>query len=263
MEDIFWHKQTADKPLFANLLWARPENKRIAGKLLIVGGNKHGFAAPTLAFNAAVKAGVGSARVFLPDALRRVVGTSFAEAEFGASTPSGSFGQQALAQLLELAEWSDGVLLAGDFGASSETAILLEKFISKYQGQLTLTGDSFDSLINNPAILRRYNTVITTGLARLQKIGTNYGLKKSIKSSMDLLQLVQLLHEWTSEIEAFIVTEHAANIVVAVNGQISTSPVKEANLTDLAAYASVWWLQQPQKLFEALSTAVYDFSTSK
>ena len=41
----YWHKQTAENPLYEDVLWARPENKHGAGKLLVVGGNLHGFAA--------------------------------------------------------------------------------------------------------------------------------------------------------------------------------------------------------------------------
>src|SRR5689334_2117479 len=101
MDDTYWLKQTSEQPLFPDLLWARPENKRHAGKLLIVGGNKFGFAAPGTAYAAAVKAGVGSCRVLLPEALRRIVGDSLPEAVFAPSNISGSFRQSALAELLE------------------------------------------------------------------------------------------------------------------------------------------------------------------
>ncbi|HXY18323.1 MAG TPA: hypothetical protein VEH48_02805, partial [Candidatus Nitrosopolaris sp.] len=134
MEDTNWLRQTPDKPLFPDLLWSRPENKRQRGKLLIVGGNSHGFAAPASAFAAAGTAGIGAARVLLPDATQKTIGTGFTDAVFAPSTPSGSFSRQALAELLENAGWADGVLLAGDFGRNSETAILLESFLDKYKG---------------------------------------------------------------------------------------------------------------------------------
>jgi NAD(P)H-hydrate repair Nnr-like enzyme with NAD(P)H-hydrate dehydratase domain len=57
MENTNWLKQTSDKPVFPDLLWSRPENRKYAGKLLIIGGNKHGVAAPGIAFSAAQKAG--------------------------------------------------------------------------------------------------------------------------------------------------------------------------------------------------------------
>ena len=44
MNHDYWHKQTSSKPLFPELIWSRPENRQLAGKLLIIGGNLHGFA---------------------------------------------------------------------------------------------------------------------------------------------------------------------------------------------------------------------------
>src|SRR3712207_7545927 len=43
---------------------------------LIVGGNQYGFSAPAVAYSSAIKAGIGSLRIILPDKLRRVVGQS-------------------------------------------------------------------------------------------------------------------------------------------------------------------------------------------
>jgi NAD(P)H-hydrate repair Nnr-like enzyme with NAD(P)H-hydrate dehydratase domain len=63
VENTNWFKQRQTEPLFADLLWSRPENRLRAGKLLIIGGNKHLVAAPGNAYTAAEKAGIGSCRV--------------------------------------------------------------------------------------------------------------------------------------------------------------------------------------------------------
>ncbi len=68
----YWHKQT-DKPLYKELLWDKPENKHHAGKLLIIGGNLHSFVAPATAFTASEQAGIGTAKVLLPQALQKIV----------------------------------------------------------------------------------------------------------------------------------------------------------------------------------------------
>jgi NAD(P)H-hydrate repair Nnr-like enzyme with NAD(P)H-hydrate dehydratase domain len=258
MADTYWLKQTRDKPLFEDLLWSRPENKRHGGKLLIVGGNLHGFAAPGSAYGVAGKAGIGTARVLLPDKLQKTVGKLIPEAEFAPSTLSGSFSKMALAQLLEAAEWADGVLLAGDFGRNSETTILLDSFISKYQGLLNLAGDSIDYLINSgDDPFRRYNFVITADIGSLQKLAR----PTVIKHGFDLLMMVNVLGELTATIDAQIITKHADNFIVASGGQVSTTPApKESRWqTELPAYTSVWWLQQPQKGFEAITSAVYEY----
>src|ERR1700722_14895032 len=130
MNRDYWHKQTAEQPLFPSLIWSRPESRAQSGKLLIIGGNLHGFALTAEAYNQAVKAGIGIVRVLMPDAIKNLLGKAaktIPGIEFAPSTPSGSFSQKALDDFLALSHWADGVLLAGELGHNSETAILLEK----------------------------------------------------------------------------------------------------------------------------------------
>ena len=258
MDRLYWRKQTPDKPLFPELLWSRPENRLYAGKLLIIGGNLHGFAAPAEAFAHAEKAGIGVARVVLPDALQKTVGKVFAAGEFAPSTPSGSFAQKALAELLSLAAWADGVLLAGDFGRNSETAILLEKFAEKYTGQLALTGDAADYFIAAPTkILAREGTTFVIDFAQLQKLAINAHFTEAFTSSMDLLRFVDTLHDFSHTHAASIITNHLENTFVAVKGQISSTRTDQpAALLQQAAQAATWHLQNPTKPLESLTTAM-------
>ena len=82
MDRSYWHKQTADQPLFKDLLWSRPENRAQAGKLVIIGGNLHGISAPAEAYRQAEKAGAGSVRVLLPDSLKKTVGRMIEQGEY-------------------------------------------------------------------------------------------------------------------------------------------------------------------------------------
>ncbi len=262
MADTYWLKQTRDKHLFEDLLWSRPENKRQAGKLLIVGGNLHGFAAPGIAYSAALKAGIGSTRVLLPDKLQKTVGKFIPEAEFAPSTLSGGFAKAALAQLLEAAQWADGVLLAGDFGRNSETDILLDSFVNKFDGQVTVAQDSLDYFwMPKSPLIERANTLSVINLGQLQKLAKNNRRSTAVLHSMMLADLVETLHDWTTGNPGQIITRHVDNFIVATGGQVSTTPgLEQSNWqVELAAYASVWWLQHPQKPFEALTTAVYDY----
>jgi hypothetical protein len=262
MENTNWLKQTPNKPLFGDLLWSRPENRRNAGKLLIVGGNTHSVAAPGMAYSAAEKAGAGTIRVLLPQATKKVVGRVFPAAEFTPSTPSGSFSREALAQLLEGAEWADGVLLAGDFGRNSETAILLELFAAKYKGQLTASQDGLDYFLNKKSLLfERANSLAVINFGKLQKLAQNNRSQPPIKYSMNLRQLVEVLSEWTRETNISLVTTHAEQFVIAAENKISTTPMPEESnwQVELAAYASVWLMQQPNKPFEVLTTSIFDY----
>ena len=263
MVNTNWLKQTPDKPLFPDLLWSRPENKRQAGKLLIVGGNSFGFAAPAAAFNAAVRAGVGTARVVLPDSLRKTMGTSFAEAEFAPNTPSGGLAKRALDTLMDGAGWADAVLLAGDFGRNSETAVLLASFLDKYSGQVAVAQDGLDYfLAANSSLIDRPGTSTVINMGKLQKLAKNNRPGTPILHSMNLHELVTVLNDWTSGTSAVFITKQSGSLIVSAGGKSSTTPeAKESNWqTELAAYAAVWHLQNPDKVFEALTSAAFEYS---
>lgn len=261
MDNTYWHKQTRDKPLFPDLLWSRPENRMHAGKLLVVGGNLHDFKAPADAYGEAMKAGAGTVRVMLPDKLSKTVGAVFPEAEFAPSTPSGSFAVEALNGLLATAGWADGVLLAGDLGRNSETAILLEKFIEKYSGQLTLTKDAVDYFVKTPdLLLKRPETTLVLSFSQLQPLASSAGFQSPFTFSMGLLKFVESLHNFTEQYPVHIVTFFEENMCVAVNGRVSTTKLDQPEKiwrVRTAAHASTWWMQNPSRAFEALTSVVH------
>lgn len=261
MEREYWKRQSSDKPLFPDLLWSRPENAAHAGKLLIVGGNLYGFTNPATAFTESRKAGAGVARVLLPDALQKTVGRVFEAGEYAPSTPSGSFSQKALGELLPLAAWADGTLLAGDLGRNSETAIMLEKLTDKYPGALTITCDAADYFTASPgSVLARSDTLWVISLAQLQKMAVNTRFTTAFTFDMDMLRFVDALHAFTKQMHLSIIVRHLDMIFVAVNGHISSTPIHaDTHVWRLktASYACVWWLQNPGKPFESLTTAVH------
>jgi len=265
MDPTYWHRQKATEPLFEKLIWSKPENRRLAGKLLIIGGNAHGVAAPAMAYQAAVAAGIGTARVLLPDAVAKTIGKSFPEGEFAFSTPSGSFSKTAVNQVLEHRDWADAILLVGDFGHNSETAIFLEQLAEKYRGLLVVTQDALDYFVKDIGKLTdQENVVVVSELGRLQKL-TRAGMPSLIiQHSMSLHALAGLLNSWTRETPAKILTYHNENFVYADGGQVSTTPKAAASNWEvpLAAYAATWWLQHEGRSFEAVTTAIYELVTT-
>jgi len=259
MDQSYWLRQT-DKPLFPELEWSRPETKLQAGKLLLIGGNLHGFAAPAEAYGMAEAAGAGIVRVLLPESLRKSVGKLFPEADFAPSTPSGSFAASALAELLDASMWANAVLLPGDISRNSETTVLLEKFLEKYQDQTTLTKDAADIFVQQPfTILQRPDTLLVLAMGQLRQLGSGAHFPRAFTTEMGLVQLVDALHEFTKRFPLSIVTKHQGHYVVAVNGQVSTTKIADEQpiwRLKIATKASVWWLQNPTKPFEALTTAV-------
>lgn len=260
MDQSFWLRQ-ADTPLFPEMEWSRPETKRHAGKLLIIGGNGYEFKAPANAYGDALDAGIGNASVLLPNSMQKVVSDIFPEAEFAPSTPSGSLARESLALALDLAGRADGTLLAGDIGRNSETTVLLESFMEKHHGQVTVTKDAADVLCQQPLpLLHRSDTLLVLAMGQLRRLGTESHFPRAFTSDLGLVQLVDALHEFTGQHEVHIITRHQGHIIVAVNGRVSTTKADEEQPVwrlQTAAAASVWWVQNPGKPFEALTMTVY------
>ncbi|MCW1908252.1 MAG: hypothetical protein KIH63_002825 [Candidatus Saccharibacteria bacterium] len=261
MDHPFWRKQTKDSPLFPDLLWSRPENRQLAGKILIIGGNAHGFAAPAEAYQTALASGVGLTRVLLPLAVKGVVGKLLDTIDYAPNTPSGSFAKSALAEWLDHAAWADGVLLAGDFGRNSETAIVLESFLRKYSGQVTVGKDTVDYCLGfADGLVQRENTLLALTMADLQKLFKNTKQPVAITFDMDLIRLAQALHDFSTKTKTALLLKHLDHFVLAYQGKIITtdapSDLEEAWRVSTAAKAAVWWLQNPSKTLEAVATSL-------
>jgi len=258
MNPAEWQRQTKEKILFPELLWARPQNNLQAGKLLIIGGSQQNFSSVAETYNQAAKAGIGSARVLLPQALQKVIGSFFPEAIFAPSTTSGSFASSSLAELMTEAAWADAVLLAGNLGNNSETAIAIESFVNKFNGVVIIAGDAIELLAPTiKTILVRPSTTVIVDFPRLQRLLTAANYKTAVTSTLDFMQIVNILGDFTKQYSISIVTEYVSNIVIATSGKVSTTKIVEPlpNTTSLAAFSAVWLVQNPKKSFETLSTA--------
>lgn len=261
--NTYWLRQTASKPLYPDMLWSRPENRAYAGKLAIIGGNAQGFSSPALAFKEAEKAGAGSIRTLLPASLYKTLGRTFDGSEFAPSTPSGSFSQKSLAEWLSLAMWADAVILDGDMGRNSETAIVIEKFTNKYAGPIVYSTDSVDYLLSTESLagvaLDREATTIVADFPQLQKLFIAAHSPRALTSTMDIVRFVEGLHLFTLQHQAGIVTRFADRLFVTVEGQVADTPTTLSHdtwQTITAAHAAVWWMQNPSKPFAALTSSL-------
>ena len=228
MDIPYWQKQISSKPLFPEIEWNRPERADQAGKMLIVGGNKLGFSAVAEAYETAKATGAGTVKVFLPDCLKATIPKTLDNVVFGACNISGSLSGEAKPTLLASASWSDGVLLIGDAGRSSETAILYEQFLHSYVGPLTITRDAIDLVKNDvSSLVERTDTLIVASFAQIQKLfqGTYY--PKILTFNMQLLQLVESLHKFTITYPCTIMTLHKDTILIAGQGTVITQPWSE------------------------------------
>ncbi len=266
MSHTYWHKQPQGKPIYPDLIWDRPENKNQAGKMLIIGGNAHSFSAPGGAYQHSAESGIGIAKVLLPDELKKTVGQILENGEFAPSNKSGSFSKKSLSTWLDLSTWSDGVYIPGDLGRNSETMIVLESFVQKYDGIITVTNDALDHLILNTDIwLNRDSTIAVTSFGQLQKLAIKSKFTSAFTYDMPINNLVECLHLFTTLHPTMIVLRHSQKIYVAKDGEVSTtdddreSPIWRV---ETAAKVSVWVIQNPSKLFAAATTAAQDLTSS-
>ena len=260
MDYSYWQKQEPRKPLFETVAWSRPEQKARAGRLGIVGGSNGMITAPAAAYETANKTGAGDVKVLLPDVMKRKLPPAMTGILFGASNPSGSLSREALNELLALGQWSEGVLLVGDAGRNSETAIIYEQFTHDYNGPLTITRDAVDLLKNTYAsLVERRDTLLVMSFAQAQKLFQSLYYPKVLTFSMNLTSFVEALHKFTITYPVALSVLHQNNLVIAYDGKVSSTPWESAMSIwrgDVATRAAVYWLWNPGKVFEAATTSL-------
>lgn len=260
MDYSYWQKQSSETPLFPSIEWNKPEQRSRAGRLGIIGGNTLGFAGVAEAYSVSTSMGVGSTRVLLPSALKKTIPPIMNDVIFGDTNPSGGLSKKALTDMKALGEWSDAILMVGDAGRNSETAILYEEFLTTYEKPLILTRDAIDLIKNSPhALVDRPNTMLVMALAQLQKLFQSVYYPKVITFSMHLAQLVETLHKFTITYPVSIAVLHKDHLIIASSGEVVTTewtnPMSIWRGTTATKIAS-YWLWNPAKPLEAAATAI-------
>ncbi len=262
----YWQRQESDKPLFPDILWNKPEQRAHAGKLAIIGGNKLGFAAMHDAYKTADEAGAGQIRAVLPDVLQRTIPATVTETVYVPSNKSGGFSRDASDVFASACSWADVCLAIGDNGRNSETAMVLED-LTRSSGRLVITRDSIDLLMNSMhEIVARKETTLVVSFAQLQKIFRTIYYPKVLSFSMQLLQLVEALHKFTTTYPVTIVVFHQQQLIVSHDGQVITQSWEEPmaiwrGMT--AAKLASYLLWNPKKPLEAITTSFLSISFPK
>lgn len=260
MEHTYWQKQTAEKPLFPDIEWSKPERRAAAGRLGIIGGNKLGFAGVAESYTTALATGVGEARVLLPDVLRKTIPPVITDTMFGATNPSGSLARAAATEMKAMSGWAQAILLIGDAGRNSETAILYEDFLHDYTGPLTLTRDAVDLIKNSTsALVERPDTLLVVSFAQLQKLFQSVYYPKILTFSMQLTSLVEAVHKFTITYPVTIAVLHKDYLVIASGGEVTTTEWTNPMAIwrgVVAAKAASYWLWNPKLPLQAVTASI-------
>lgn len=260
MEYTYWHKQTTQQPLYPDIEWSKPERRSQAGTLGIIGGNKLGFAGVAEAYGVSAQSGVGEVRVLLPDALKKSIPPIMSDVVYGPTNPSGSLAKDALTDMKALGEWSTSILMIGDAGRNSETAIVYEDFLRDYSGPLVLTRDAIDLIKNaTSSVVERPDTLLVVSFAQLQKIFQLMYYPKVLTFSMQLTSLVEAIHKFTITYPVSLVVLFKEQLLVASVGEVTSTPWDNPMAIwrgSVATKASCYWLWNPQKTLESVTASL-------
>lgn len=261
MDFEYWKRQSPDTPLFPDIAWQKPEQKSLAGKLLIIGGNAHGFAAVAQSYQDAIAAGAGECRVILPDALKKTIQQSAFDCVFVPTNASGGITKESFNQLSAAAIWADMLLFIGDAGRNSETAVVYEQLLRTMPDKpAVITRDAIDLLKSITGdLLGRDNTILIVTFAQLQKVFQAVYYPRTLLFSMQLSHVVDALHKFTFTYPATVVTFHQNHIIVAKNGQVSTTPWDNPMLIwrgSVAAKAATYAMHNHAQIFKAITASL-------
>lgn len=258
----YWHRQSIKKLFNVDLL--PPEQRRFAGKLLIIGGNKALFFAAANALDEAKRFGVGEVRVLLPDALKNQV-PSTPEIYFAEAEKSGAFGRSALVEMLRQAEWSDAVILIGDSGKNAETSVAFAEFMDKCQKPVFVTRDAIEAVMPSATdwAMRDYETGLFLTIAQLQKLLRTMYYPKVISLTMPTNQLVETLHKFTLSYPVSVTTLHNDLLITAQNGEVVTQAISETTWTPISLWGGTLLTQAVVARMWNPETPFYQIMASK
>ncbi len=268
--DNYWRKQ-GEKALFPEIEWNRPEQKGLAGLLAIFGGNKLNFAAVSQGYMRAVEMGIGQARVFLPDSVRNVIKSrqiiNSPQVFFAKSGPSGSFSAESYDELRAATDWAKVSLFLGDLGKNAETEVVIERVLARSvaaEQRTVIARDAVDIFIASAAdLIVNPNLVVIASFAQLQKVFRSLFYPKILTFSLNLANLVEILHKFTITYPCAIATLHQDSFIVARGGTVISTPLSATKYSPLSIWsgevavrAAVFYAWNPSKPLEATATSI-------
>lgn len=247
-------RQTKDKPLFPDLLWARPERKEQAGKLLILGGSTHGFADIVKSYEYALQAGIGEVKVVLPEGVKKFVGPVL-DALYAPQLGNGSFAHNALTEIRPYLRWASSILLPGELTNNAETTLLIEDVLRVAQTPIVIAGDAIEAVTKTLGETPPTKPIVVADFRQLQRLAYTHSGKQPLLSTSSLDQQVAIMQALVDKLDlGALVRCDERQVLVASTHQASITPV-DKNLLEFAAHCSVLAAQLPAKLYEAVATA--------
>ncbi len=250
----------AGKPLFPEIFWNRPTMRRRAGRLLVVGGQRHEFSLVQAIYQMAEAAGVGECQVCLPDSLQRMMGAETSFARFVPASASGSLGKAALGEIIALAGDFDGLVVGANLTNNAETAVMIEALVRQLEIPLIITEEVIEILRFQPALITgNPHALVVTTMNGLFALANHHHLPIAIKPGAGVVGKITILQQLAAISRcSYLVYDHEA--LVTAGGETSLTPLQR-DLSPWPATAiglgGVLWLQNQAKPLAALTTAAF------
>lgn len=254
-----------EQPLYPEVFWNRPTMKRRAGRLLIIGGHKHEFSLIQAIYQLAESAGIGECMAVMPDTIRKLIG----EADFARFVPasqSGSLGKAATADILELAQDSDAVIIGANLTNNAETGVLIESLLSKLETPVVITEEAIEILKFKPDLITANpNVLVITTMPGLFALANHHKLPITIRPGGGVVGKIAILRQ---------VMDISQCAYLIFDQEIMAGVGEEVTLTDLPqplsqlpgaviGVASTFWVQNLPKPLTGLTGAAYLLAQDK
>jgi Cdc6-like AAA superfamily ATPase len=249
------------KPLYPDLIWAKPENRNNAGKILLIGGNEYDFKNIASIYEYLLTAKVGSIKIIFPDILKKEIKVDSDVGIFLPSNRSGSFSQKALAELMDYSSWPDSIILGGDFGKNAETRLLFERFLDKTkQPKIVFVNDSAPFI---PQTISNNLNIIIQPLPIIQKFFLSITHQTTLNLQDNPNQIYQKLIELNKIYNQPLVSLLDDNIIFIYNQKIVitklSNPVDPLQIFNkLSAFICFYISIYENSIFEAIISGIYN-----
>lgn len=252
-----WQQQIETEPLYPDIIWNRPEQKRLKKRLIIIGGHVGGFNHVAICYQAAIDGGIGEVKVVLPSPLKSIIGTTLTQAVYGPAGGAGSFSEAAFDLLVSYSQWADGILFM-QVGNNSATARMLLRLITETEIPLIVTDEMLLLLQNDLSLFSdREHVLWTLSFTGIQKLIALHKSPLNVRHDMGIRPFALALesfapkHPLVTVFEDYIVTAKGTSV-------ISTRKKQAPNQHSLAGWLAPWWLQQIEYELETITCAAFE-----
>ncbi len=251
-------QRQTNEPLFPEVLWSKPINRKAAKRLVILGGSRGHFQQVELSYKAANQAGIGEVKLILPDSLApqlgRLTGCLFVK-----STAAGSISNSAASDICSWIDNSDGLLLAGDFSHNANTISLIEQLLNATDGPITIGKEVIQLMLYAPQnLFARTNRLLIGDTQTLVKLAAKLEISLQLKPQAGLLNKLHLL-EQLAKVSALNLALIGDDLLIYSQNQSSLTALAQPNAALASGFLATYWLQHNQG-FRALTSGAYALS---